>query len=141
MDAGPLPFLGIQTLRMQVAEQQAAIQRARLAALEMVDRRQRNERNIQAAKLTIEELGRAAPDSPIGQQKVRMEIAAQQHTIERQILENLEGEQRAEQALERARAAVKSELEYTNNLSAMEEAHGALDEAAFLALIDQLKEG
>ena len=139
MDACSMPALGIQTLRMQVAEQGAAIERHKLAVIEMVDRMARNERNITAADRTIDELRLASPNGAIGQQKVKMEIAAQQHTIERQVLENLEALERIKRSLENAEAAKKAREEYAKNLADMEKAHGPLTDEAFLALIP--KEG
>ena len=140
MDAGPQSFLGIQTLRMQVAEQLTALERHRLAILEMVDRRMRNETNIAAARLAITELEKVPPNGAVSTQRRRMEIAAQQHTIERQILENLEGAERAARSADAITSTHEALARYRHDLAAMENAHGKLTEEAFTDLVLKVKE-
>jgi|SRR3990167_78734 len=140
MDAVPTPYLGIQTLKMQVADQLAAIERHKLAVIEMLDRQQKNANNIAAARRAIAEMEMSRPDTSIGKQRLKSQIAAQHNTIERQLLENLEGSERAEKALENVEACRRSAGKYGQDLADMEKTHGPLTNELFDTIMASLKE-
>ena len=122
-------LLSQQTLRSAIAEQAASIERAKLATAEMWDRFDKNNVNMGAATKVITELSEAEREKkgPLEKQRLRLQISAQRHTIERQLLENMEGEARIISYSEQLKAAIAAKRQYEFDLQRSIEAHGEIE--------------
>lgn len=140
--ADSMPFMPLsqQTLKVQILDQVAAIERAKLAILELIDRQNRNNVNISAAMKAIQEIESQEALTPIEKQRLKMQVAAQNHTIERQTLENLEGQERAAKHIEQIEAATKAKADFELRLKQINAAHGELTEEVFKVLQSSLQE-
>lgn len=117
-------LLSQQLLIYNLAEQSCAVERAKLAILEMLDREVKNNTNIANAEKVIQELESIDKDSLIEKQRLRMQVAAQRHTIERQLLENLEGQQRITSHREQIKSALAAREKFQFDLDSSITAHG-----------------
>lgn len=143
MDVVPNYELSMQMLVYQMAEQRTAKERKKVEIMEMLDRKVRNLRNMEAARKALEELegNKASAPTALDRQKIRTAIAAQQHNIEKQMLENMEADERIVKADEAIQASEESWLQYDQNLKDLEKVHGAWTEEKFLnAKETQIKE-
>lgn len=135
-DVMPNIRLSQALLFQQIAEQNLAIAKARAAIVELADRRERNRTNIRAALSACDELKAQMQNAAnrVEAQRLKMQYAAQQHTIERQTLENLEGVDRVlkhEEIIEGSRKALAA---YRDKLKLLDDAHGPLTESVYQAL-------
>lgn len=137
-DRLPQTNLTQQMLRWQIAQQKESVERARTAVCELADRKARNDANIVAAKKAVAEIENAARNvgeaSAVEKQRLRSQLHAQRATIERQILENLEGSERAARHDEAEKSALKSLEVYERQLGELDAAHGPLTEELYQAL-------
>lgn len=140
-DVTPDYDLSQQQLRYQIAEQTMAIERNRLAVIELLARTRRNNTNIEAAGVAIEQLKIETPTTATAKQKVKSQIAAQVATIERQKLENLEAKERAQLHSEQMLTAVKARNEYGEQLNSLEETHGKLDYEEITQSLMEMSDG
>lgn len=145
-DVMPDYQLSTQMLRWKLAEQRLSLEKSRVVILEMADRSRRNLVNVEAAKLELDRLiALLATDdkTPLDKQRLRLQIAGQKATIERQLLENMEGAERAVKQDEVMEASIRTIGEMEKQLKGLEETHGVLDESTFMAIrksIDQAAE-
>lgn len=135
--------LSQQMLRWQIAEQETAVQRNRVAVLEMVERKRNNDANIFAAKGYIQQIEAKLKEqsTPLERQKLLAARAQQHSTIERQVLENMEGAERANGYDEAIVAALKTKREYEQQLNDLEQAHGRMTDEQYQALRKGLNDG
>lgn len=113
-----------QTFRMQITDQEAAIQRNWTQILEAVDLQKKNDINITAAQKAVTELEEAETKTNLEAQKKKMQIAAQKHTIERQLLENMEAEEKINRLTSMIEDAKRAKNDYETKLKLSIDAHG-----------------
>lgn len=127
MDKLPIDLaLTQQFLYSNIADQQALIERNKVAILELLFRAEKNNINIEAARKYIKIQEELTPSKPLEVQKKKVEIASQNATIERQIMENLEGQERLIRHKETIAAAELAKIELQKTLQESEEAHTKL---------------
>lgn len=134
-DSLPNMDLSQQNLRRLIQEQRLAIERAKEAVLELVDRRQRNLVNREAALRAIADMEAQAPADLMEKQRLKAQLASQRYTIERQELENMEGAMRIVGQKEIIEAAEKSLVSFAEKLKGIEAAHGQLSDERFNRLM------
>lgn len=132
--------LGQQTLAWQVAEQKTAVERHRLQIVEMHDRIARNNVNIAATQKAIAELRKKAGTAVEGQRR-KVEIAALEHTVEKQRLENMEAKERYLTSLKGIESAAKAATDFAANLTDMNAAHGDFTTADFNRICEEITNG
>ena len=139
-DSVPCPRLTQQTLRWQLAEQLTAAERARVAVLELLDRRHRNDANIAATRKALADLDASLPalQTPLERAKCRSTRAALEATVARQELENLEGLERALRHDEALAAALRAADDMQRRLTVLDAAHGMLTDDLYDRLRQQL---
>lgn len=120
---GPFIPLSQQIVKMHLAEHNLAIEKAKVLILEMTERKLKNNENIVKTQEEIDLLELKDEPFLIANQKKKMHIAAQKATIERQIFENMEADQRIEKAQQTILNHEKAFNECTETLKDLIKAH------------------
>lgn len=110
----------------EIAEHQAAVERHRSEILGLLIRRQKNQINMVLAEQVIVSLKEKQGGTPIEIQRRIMDAASQRATIERQSLENMEGDQRITIHREQIEAEDVAIVAARSRLIDQENAHGRI---------------
>lgn len=113
-----------QILRVQILEQELNYERNILQIIEMRDKIEKNNKNIEATLKIIYDLQQSEPVHLVEAQRWKTQIAAHNHTIERQKLENMEAEERIKSCKIALIDIEKAKKHYQENLKISIEAHG-----------------
>lgn len=124
MDATPDWELSQQLIRMQIAEQDWTLERHKHGIMEQLTKIKNNLININGTRLVLKELEEKQDLTGISLQRSKSQIAAHNATLERQILENMEAEDRIQYYKDAIKATIKAKEDYITRLHELEKVHG-----------------
>jgi hypothetical protein len=142
-DVGPNYRTEQQRLAVQVLEQRLAMSRSALEVMEILDRIEKNRANIVSTLSALDGLKAEQEQAPsaLEKQRKKAQLFSLMANVERQTLENLELEERADQIAARSKAEREAKDRFSQQLLALDDAHGKLVEEPLELVVQKCRQG